>query len=443
MRGALNVSALQRALQEIVARHEVLRTRYAARSGNPVQIVAPDAVIEVPLLDLSALPGMEREEKVRQIGQEEATRPFDVAVGPMVRARLLRLAAQEHVLFLTLHHIASDGWSNAIFMRELSSLYSAFCKGQPSPLLPLPIQYADYAAWQREWLTGEALNRQVSYWRDQLAGAPPLLELPTDHPREQAESYGGALEAFTFPPEVQEGLRKLCREARATPFMVVLAAMKVLLYRWTGQPDLVVGTDVANRSQPQTERLIGFFLNHLVLRTRLSGDPSFREVVGRVREVCLGAYAHQDLPFDKLVEVLQPERSMSHTPVFQVLCVVHNVPPSTLQLLGLELESVDSVLPASKFDLSLFVGERDGKMEGQWVYRTDLFEASTIRRLAGQYLGVLNQVLQQPDRAIEDVELLSESTSGEEQASDRSGTTGIRDARRKAAIVVSGSEGAD
>jgi non-ribosomal peptide synthetase component F len=189
--------------------------------------------------------------------------------------------------------------------------------------------------------------------------------------------------------------------------------------------------------------LIGFFLNHLVLRTRLSGDPSFREVVGRVREVCLGAYAHQDLPFDKLVEVLQPERSMSHTPVFQVLCVVHNVPPSTLQLLGLELESVDSVLPASKFDLSLFVGERDGKMEGQWVYRTDLFEASTIRRLAGQYLGVLNQVLQQPDRAIEDVELLSESTSGEEQASDRSGTTGIRDARRKAAIVVSGSEGAD
>ena len=324
-----------------------------------------------------------------------------------MRGELLRLGEEEHILLLTLHHIASDGWSNSILTQELSQLYDAFTAGKPSPLSKLPIQYADYAAWQRNWLQGEVLERQVAYWRERLAGAPPVLALPTDRPREGATSYQGGEQRFRLSETAVEGLRRLCREERATQFMVLLAAFNVLLSQWTGKTDLVVGTDVANRTQAETEGLIGFFLNHLVLRTDLSGDPGFREIVNRVREVCLGAYAHQDLPFDKLVEVLQPERSTSHTPVFQVLFVMQNVPRGRTELGGLELERVESGSQLRSRPMSVSGGEPGG-LAGMWVYRTDLFDAGSITRLSERFLSLLEVLLSYPDIPIEDVESLAQ-----------------------------------
>jgi non-ribosomal peptide synthetase component F/acyl carrier protein len=432
LRGTLDAVALQRALQEIYRRHEVLRTRYAARNGQPVQTVSSDTDFPLPLRDLTHLSADEREESALRLCRDEAARPFDLAHDPMMRAQLLRLETREHLLLLTLHHIASDGWSSSILSSELSRLYTAFAAGQPSPLAELSIQYADYAAWQRNWLQGERLQRQTDYWVSRLAGAPPVLELPTDRPRETATGYTGAMHRFHLPEGLTERLRLRCREERATPFMVLLAAFNVLLYRWTGQSDLVVGTDVANRTQPQTEELIGFFLNHLVIRTDLSGDPSFRALLGRVREECLGAYAHQDLPFDKLVEVLQPERRTSHTPVFQVLFVVHNVPRGASEMSGLTLERVGTEFGTSKFDLSLFIGESGGA----WVYRTDLFDARTVRRLAEQFKGVLEQVLTRPEMAIEDVELAVEPEAPVEQSAVAGGAARPRPRSRRAAVIV-------
>ncbi|HLK59850.1 MAG TPA: condensation domain-containing protein, partial [Chthonomonadaceae bacterium] len=435
LKGNLDMAALQQALEQIFTRHQVLRTTYAARAGQPYQTVSEDTAFPLPLQDLSHLDPQQRQEEALRLSQEEANRPFDMANDSMMRAQLLRLQPQEHVLLLTQHHIASDGWSNSILTRELSALYNAFQQGLPSPLPDLPIQYADYAVWQRNWLQGEALERQVSYWRERLSGAPPVLALPTDRPREEADSYQGAMHRFTAPEALGEGLRRVCREERATPFMVLLAAFQVLLYRWTGQPDLVVGTDVANRTQAETEGLIGFFLNHLVLRTDLSGDVDFREVVRRVREGCLGAYAHQDLPFDKLVEVLQPERSGSHTPIFQVLFVVQNVPEVRVDMRGVDLSSYGRGVGSSKFDLSLFLGESGGEMEGAWVYRTDLFEASSIGRLSGQFLSLLDELLSHPDIRIEDVELwYGEGSEMESAAASVSG--GVRGSRRRSRVVV-------
>src|SRR6185369_4694917 len=332
--GQLDIAALRATLTEVVRRHEALRTTFAVHAGDPYQLIHPPAEVELPITDLTvgaALRGRPSEEigvfaedgrprsaaptvatlEAQRIAVEEARLPFDLERGPLLRARLLQLSEEEHVLLVTMHHIVSDGWSMGVLVREVAALYTAFSTGQPTSLEELPIQYADYAVWQREWLRGEVLERQLSYWREQLAGAPAVLELPGDHPRPSMQGFRGSFEPVTVPAEVTARLKELSRREGVTLFMLLLGAWQVLLSRYAGAEDIVVGTPIANRQRGEVEGLIGYFVNALALRTDLSGDPSFRELLRRVREVALGAYLHQDVPFEKLVEELQPERALS------------------------------------------------------------------------------------------------------------------------------------
>ncbi|MEO5729910.1 MAG: amino acid adenylation domain-containing protein, partial [Byssovorax sp.] len=317
--GALDAAAIERALREIVRRHEVLRTTFTAIEGRPVQVIHDDLPLAWSTLDLAALPPAEREAAMRREVTDESRRPFDLAVGPPLRARLLRLADADHVLLFPRHHIASDGWSNGIFLREIGALYSAFVAGRPSPLAELPIQYADYAQWQRAWLTGEALDRQIAYWKDHLAGAPRALDLPTDRPRPPVQTHRGARRAFGLSPELTAALKELARREGVTLFMLLLAGFDALLYRHSGQDDLLVGTPIANRTRTETERLIGFFLNTLVVRAIVPEGATFRDLLHRVKASCIGAYAHQDTPFERLVAELEPERDLGRSPLFQVM----------------------------------------------------------------------------------------------------------------------------
>ncbi|HST58364.1 MAG TPA: condensation domain-containing protein, partial [Longimicrobium sp.] len=299
--GALDAGALERALGEIIRRHEALRTTFTEVDGAPVQVVAPFGGFALPVEDLSGLDERDREAAVRQRAGEEARRAFDLTAGPLFRAALLRLREEEHVLLITMHHIVSDGWSMGVLFRELSVLYEAYREGGESPLPELPVQYADYAVWQREQLEGETLHRQLAYWRERLSGAPELLELPTDHPRPAVQTYRGASVPVELSPELLERLQALGRSEGTTLYMTLLAAFQVLLSRYSGSEDIVVGSPIAGRARKETEELIGFFVNTLVLRTELGGDPTFREVLGRVRGATLGAYEHQEVPFEKLV----------------------------------------------------------------------------------------------------------------------------------------------
>ena len=293
--GRLDVQALERSLNEIVRRHESLRTTFPAVDGQPVQAVLSSLAVALPVVDLREVPSDEREGQARQMATEELLRPFDLAKGPLLRPMLLSLDAEDHVLVVALHHIVSDGWSMGVLSRELSTLYEAYSAGRPSPLPELPIQYADFAVWQRQWLQGAVLDKQLVYWREQLDGSPALLSLPTDRPRPLIQTYRGARQSLTIPQALSESLKALSIEEGATLFMTLLAALQVLLYRYTGQEDIVVGTPIANRNREEIEGLIGFFVNTLVMRSDLSGNPTFRELLGQVREVCLGAYEHQDL----------------------------------------------------------------------------------------------------------------------------------------------------
>ena len=332
LRGALDVAVLRRALDEIVRRHEPLRTVFSAADGEPVQVVLPAVAVELAVEDLSILPADAREADAARRASEAAAAPFDLARGPLFRAALLRLAADEHVLLLAMHHAVGDGWSIGVLFREIEALYAAFLAGAPSPLAPLPLRYADHALRQRAELAGEALDRPLDWWRTRLQGAPALLELPTDRPRPAVQSHRGAVLRFTLPPELGGRLSAVGRAEGATLFMTVLAAFQLLLARYSGQDDVVVGTPVAGRTRPELEGLIGFFANTLALRTDLSGDPTFGQLLRRVREATLGAFAHQELPFEKLVEALQPERSLAHAPVFQVALALQDAagaPPSS------------------------------------------------------------------------------------------------------------------
>ncbi|MCA1579632.1 MAG: amino acid adenylation domain-containing protein, partial [Acidobacteria bacterium] len=388
--GKLNLAVTERTFAEVVRRHEALRTTFVAQDGQPVQVVQEAAGFAIPVTDLSEVPESEREERVRALAMAEAQRPFDLQAGPLLRVSLLRLGEEDHVALFTMHHIVSDGWSMGILVREVAALYGAYVRGEESPLPELAVQYADFAAWQREWLQGAVLERQLSYWKERLRGAPPALELPTDRPRPTVMTQRGAQHGFRLSEELSRGLQELSRREGVTLFMVLLAAFAVLLKRYTGQPDVVVGTPIAGRNRGEVEGLIGFFVNTLVLRTDLSGDPSFRELLERVKEVALGAYAHQDLPFEKLVEELQPERSLAHTPLFQVMLVLQNAPGGEVELPGLKLTplgagSGDSGGGAmaggtAKFELTLTVVETRAGLRGSVNYNRDLFEATTIER---------------------------------------------------------------
>jgi len=405
--GNLNVRGLEQSLNEIVRRHEVLRTTFAQVDGEPFQVIAPTLNLPLSVVDLRHLPEAERQVALKRLMAEESQHPFDLERGPLLRCRLVYIGEQEYIVSFTIHHIISDGWSMGVLVRELATLYEAFCADKPSPLPELSIQYADFAVWQRQWLQAEVLEAQLTYWKQKLGGNLPVLQLPTVRPREEVKTNRGATQSFLIPANLSKALQALSCQEGVTLFMTLLAGFQVLLQRYTHQDDIVVGTDVANRNRAETESLIGFFVNLLVLRTDMSGNPSFRELLKRVRKVALGAYAHQDLPFDKLVEALQPQRKSSHTPLFQILFVLQNVPMPPLELPGLRLNLLEIDNEIARFDLTLFLTETQQGLEGKWQYNADLFEAATIKRMSGQLETLLKNIVAQPDARINTLEMIA------------------------------------
>jgi amino acid adenylation domain-containing protein len=407
LEGQLDVQALERSLNNIVARHDILRTIFATVESRPVQIVLPSLSLEMPAVDLCAFDRAEREGETLKLMSEESLRPFDLIRGPLLRVCLLRLRAEEHIMLLTMHHIIADGWSLSIFLRELTAFYEAKSTDDTAPLAELPIQYTDFANWEGERLQGEFLETRLAYWKKKLAAAPPALALPTDFTRPAMQTFRGARWEFTLSSELSESLKSLSRKEGCTLFMTLLAAFQTLLHRYTAQADITVGTSIANRNRVETEQLIGIFINTLVLRTDLSGNPGFRELMQRVREVTLEAYAHQDLPFEKLVEELQPERELSHSPLFQVMFVLQNAPAATLKLPGLNVSLIDRHNETAKFDLLLSMVEEAGHLTGSLEYSTDLFEAGTIERLCNHFQILLEAVVAEPNRALSALRILT------------------------------------
>ncbi|KYG06012.1 hypothetical protein BE21_37340, partial [Sorangium cellulosum] len=407
LEGPLDVAALERSFFEIVRRHEALRTTFPSRRGQPRQVIAGEPSFSLPICDLTALPVPEQEAEVRRRAEEDAGRPFSLAEGPLLRAALLRRSERAHVLLVSLHHIVSDGWSTGVLVRELCSLYEAFSAGRPGALPELPVQVADHALWQRQWLSGDVLEAQLAYWRRQLGGAPPLLALPTDRPRPPLKSYRGAARPVTLRPELCAALRALGRRHNVTLFMTLLAALKVLLSRYAGQEDIVVGTPIAGRNQVEIEGLIGFFVNTLALRTDLSGEPTFLELLARVREVTLEAYAHQELPFEKLVEELAPARDLGRSPLFQVMFVLQNAPSPELRLGEARLSPLPLATTTAKFDLLLSLEEGDQGLMGSVEYATDLFEDATIARMISDLQTLLEAIVKEPERSIGELSLVT------------------------------------
>ncbi|HEV2735720.1 MAG TPA: amino acid adenylation domain-containing protein, partial [Longimicrobiaceae bacterium] len=396
LRGPLDVAALRGALDAVVARHEPLRTVFEDADGGPVQRILPPAPVPLPVAELDGTPE-EREAEAERRMREDAARPFDLRRGPLLRAALLRLDAEEHVLLLTMHHAASDGWSMGVFFRETTAAYDALTAGMEPAFAPLPITYADYAAWQREQLAGAGMERDLAFWREELEGAPAVLELPTDRPRPAVQSFRGARHPIALPAGLVERLRTLARGEEATLFMVLLAGWQLLLARWSGQDDLVVGSPVANRHRAETEGLVGFFVNTLVFRGRLDGDPTFRELLRRARRGTLGAYAHQDLPLEAILDALHVERDPARNPLFQVALVLQNAPAHRLEMRGVELEFVEQKGGTAKFDLTLEAFESADGVAGSIEYATDLFDAETAARLAGHFGVLLEGIAADPD----------------------------------------------
>lgn len=407
IRGRLDVSVLQRVIDEIARRHESLRTTFDVVAGEPVQVISPPRHVPLPLINLSDLPEDQRETEAVLLSSEQAQLQFDLTAGPLVRARLVRLSEDEHVLQITLHHLIADGWSVGVLARETRALYEAFIQGEPSPLPDLPAQYADFALWQREWLKGELLESQVAYWREQLADAPTALELPTDHSRPPLQSFEGGEIKFEFPTSLTEALHKLSRREGATVFMTLLSAFSVLLSRYAGQEDVVVGTPIANRRQSELEGLIGFFANTLPLRVNVQPELTFRELLRNVRETTLNGYANQDVPFERLVEELQPPRELNRTPLFQVLFDVQNTSHSKLTLPELEIGIQEFVTNATRFDIECFLKEQDSELFGNVIYSTDLFERQTIEKMLQHFQRLLELVVEDPKQQVRDLRFLT------------------------------------
>ncbi|HEY0606846.1 MAG TPA: condensation domain-containing protein, partial [Herpetosiphonaceae bacterium] len=405
--GPLDLAALEQSANALIARHEVLRTTFAVDQGTPLQVIHPPSPLPLPLTDLRDLPAAGREERARALTEQIVQEPFDLQAGPLLRLHLLRLDTDDHVLVLVLHHSIGDGWSLGILTRELAALYAA--AGDAGALPPLPIQYADYALWQRTWLSGQVLEEQIAYWRQQLAGAPPLLTLPTDRPRPPVQQFQGAEHLFTIPPDLHAALLRLSQQSGATLFMTLLAAWQMLLARYSGQDDITVGSPIANRTRVEIEPLIGFFVNTLVLRARLGGQSSFQSLLEQVRETTLGAYAHQDIPFEQVVDALQPQRHLSYSPLFQVLFALQNTPATEIELESLTLAPFEINAVVAKFDLDLSLTESPAGISGQLIYNTSLFDAGTAARMAAHYGVLLQAIAADPDQPIDRVPLLSET----------------------------------
>ncbi|MEZ0206385.1 condensation domain-containing protein, partial [Ideonella sp.] len=396
--GQLDADALARTLNEIVRRHEALRTSFAMEAGEPVQVIAPALVLPLETVDLSSLPEAPREAQTREHLQAEADRPFDLATGPLIRFCLLRLASDAHLLLVTMHHIVSDGWSMGIVVQEVAALYRSFQQGLPPSLPALPIQYADFAEWQRQRLSGGLLAQQLGYWRHKLEGSPQLLALPTDRPRPTKLGHRGAALPFTVPATAVAGLRALGHQAQGTLFMALCAAFNVLMARHSGQRDICIGTPIANRNRTEIENLIGFFVNTLVLRTQVDLAQDFLSLLQQVRQTTLEAYDHQDVPFEQLVEAVRPERHTSYSPLFQVMLVLQNAPMTGLVLPGLRAELMQAERVTAKFDLTLTLVEDAQGLHGELEYNTDLFEPATIERMAGHFTQLLQAIVEDPER---------------------------------------------
>jgi amino acid adenylation domain-containing protein len=407
--GELNVSALEKTLDEIIRRHEILRTTFSWKDEMPMQVVGSPA-FSLPVLNISGL--NQPEEKAAEMGRAEARIPLDLEHGPLFRAQLLRLNSRLHILLLTMHHIIFDGWSRRILIQELSALYDSFCAGRPSPLPEPNLQYADYAVWQRRQLRGPNLENQLSYWRKQLAGAPASLDLPGDRPRPAVQTFNGAKLPIALSRDLSEKLTAFGRQNGATLFMTLLAGFQAVLSRYSLQDDIAVGTPIANRNRVELEDMIGFFANTLVMRAKLSEEISFKKLVAQVRETALEAYAHQDVPFEKLVEELRPDRNLSQNPLFQVLFSLQNAPRQAFELSGLTLRMMDLGETTSKFDISVFLSETPDGICGRFEFNTDLFDSETIQRMIGHYETLLAKAVERPDLPVSKIPLLT----GEEQS---------------------------
>lgn len=394
--GRLNVAALEQSFQEVVKRHEVLRTNFTVVDGQPLQVIAPPPVLKIPIVNLQALSEDNRESEVLRLANEEAQKSFDLTKDYLLRVTLLQLSETEHILLLSIHHIAADAWSIGVLINEITTLYESFSHNYPSPLPQLPIQYADFAVWQRQCLQGKKLDTLLSYWQQQLGGQLPILELPTDMPRPTRQTYSGARQCLVLSKSLSEQLKASYQREGITLFMILLAAFGTLLYWYTGQEDIVIGTDIANRNQPEIRGLIGFFVNQLVIRNNLSGNPSFHELLERVREVTLDAYAHQDLPFDKLVDVLNPVRDMARPPLFQVKLILENTPSSDLHLSGLTIKSLQFEKKNTQLDLLWEIVETEQGIVAALEYNTNLFYPSTIGRMLRHFETLLNHVAVEP-----------------------------------------------
>jgi amino acid adenylation domain-containing protein len=406
--GKLNVAALSKSINEIIRRHEILRTTFTVVDGEAIQVIGKGENFTFPVIDLQGLAKDKKQEEVQNIVVLEAQKPFDLEQDLLIRASLIQLSETDHVILLTMHHIVSDGWSTGIFIKELTALYTAFSQGQPSPLSELSIQYADFVIWQRKWLQGEVLQTQLDYWKQQLGGNLPILELPTDKPRPAIQSNNGATQSFRLSKSLTEKLKDLSKQEEVTLFMTLLAAFKVLLYRYTQQEDIIVGTPIANRNRAEIEGLIGFFVNTLVLRTNLGNNPIFREFLQQVREVTLDAYANQDLPFERLVEELQIKRDLTHNPLFQVMFILQNAPTEVIELPELHLEILKAEKNTANFDLTLSLTETEAGLKGDLEYNTDMFNADRITRILGHFQVLLEGITTNPEYSLSTLPFLTQ-----------------------------------
>jgi hypothetical protein len=408
--GPLSIEALHKSLTEITRRHESLRTSFASVNGEPVQVINEECSIALPLIDLCEIDKSNREHEVRRIASGERQRPFNLMTGPLYRETLVRLDREEHVLLFVMHHIISDDWSMGVLINETVQLYEAFSNGISISLDKPPIRYVDFSVWQREWLQGEVLEEQLSYWRKKFDTAPEVIKLATDRPRPAIQNFRGSRLSFALTRELSDAVGRLSRQEEVTTFMTLLAAFQAMLHRYSGQDVINVGSPIANRTRVETEGVIGFFVNTLVLSTDLSGNPTFRELLHRVQEVTLGAYAHQDLPFERLVEELQPNRSLSYTPLFQVAFVLQNastqpeLQTSDLRMSGLQVEGT-----TAKFDLTLTLVETAGGITAGIEYNVNLFDEATIVRMSEHFRILLEQSVSTPDKAIRALPMLTQA----------------------------------
>ena len=405
--GSLNVAILKKSLSEIVRRHQVLRTVFTMYNQRPTQSIVSDFLLNIPVIEIQGLSDCKKEMQIHQMITDELERSFDLETAPPLRISLLYLEEKKHILLLTMHHVIYDGWSLGIFWKELTELYKAFLDDKPSPLAEISIQYADYAHWQRQWMKGDILESQLRYWKKKLTGISPFFSLPTDMPRPSVQSFQGKVELFQIDSHTTNALKRLSRKSGVTLFTTLLSVFKILLYRYTNQQDVVVGTPIAGRSHKETMSLIGFFINTLVLRTDLSGNPNFTQLLDRVSSTVLDAYTHQHLPFEKLVEELKPERSLSYSPLFQIMFILQNTPETVLELSNLNVEQYKLERVSAKFDLTMSIKETENTLVGEIEYSTDLFKKQTIEQMSMHYKTLIEAVIAEPNQHICSLPLLT------------------------------------